>query len=220
MLEVMAGITLSFKLRGEDRVGMVFYGDGATSTGAWHEGMSFAAAQKCPLVLMVEANQYAFSTPTERNTRLETFTEKASGYGIQSRSVDGTDVLAVYEAARQAVDRARAGEGTQMVELRYFRRKGHAQHDAQEYVSQEELTEWEEKDPLDRFRRRVLDEAWASEDELDAIWEEAVESARVASEAVLEEPEPDGEQALESVYTDVAIDRPWTRMDRPDPRGS
>lgn len=218
MLEVMAGITLSFRLRAEDRVGMVFYGDGATATGAWHEGMSFAAAQRCPLVLMVEANQYAFSTPTGRVSRLESFTEKAPAYGVGAESVDGTDVLAVVAATRRAVERARRGEGTQMVELRYLRRRGHAQHDRQDYVPADLLAEWEAKDPLTRFRSTVLENGWASEEELDALRAEAEERCRAAAESVLSEPQPEGEQALLDVYTDVAVPRPWTRRDPPDPR--
>ena len=224
MIEVVAGITLSFKLRGEDRVGMVFYGDGATSTGAWHEGMSFAAARGCPLVLMVEANQYAFSTPTSRNSRLETFTAKAPGYGIGAESVDGVDVVAVHEATRAAVGRARAGEGPQMVELRYFRRRGHAQHDAQEYVPRELLEEWEQKDPLDLFRARLLERDDVSAEELEGRWDAAVERCAAAADQALSDPRPEGESALRDVYTDAHALRPWTRPPagselRPRPTG-
>ncbi len=218
MVGVMAGITLSFKLRGEDRVGMVFYGDGASSTGAWHEGLNFAAVQRCPLILMVEANQYAFSTPTHKNTRVESFTEKAPGYGLGAESVDGTDVLEVYQAVRRAADRARAGEGAQMVELRYFRRMGHAQHDPQDYVDPQVLEAWEARDPLDSYRARILEEGWATEDEVDALWQEAEERCRVAAEQAVSEPLPEGETALTDVYTDAGATMPWTRRDPPDPR--
>ena len=169
MLAVMAGITLSFNLRSEDRVGMVFYGDGASSTGAWHEGLNFAAVQRCPLILMVEANQWAFSSPTAKNTRVKSFTEKAPGYGIGAESVDGTDVVAVYEAVSRAAAKARSGKGAQMVELRYFRRLGHAQHDAQEYVDPAVIAEWEARDPIDLFHARLLDHEWATEAELRSI---------------------------------------------------
>ena len=94
---------------GEDRVGLVYYGDGASSTGAWHEGLNFAAVQRCPMVLMVEANRWAFSTPTWKQTRVESFTEKGPGYGIPAVAVDGTDVLAVFEATRDAVERRLKG---------------------------------------------------------------------------------------------------------------
>jgi TPP-dependent pyruvate/acetoin dehydrogenase alpha subunit len=217
MIEVMAGITLSFRLRGEDRIGMVFYGDGASSTGAWHEGLNFAAVQGCPLILMVENNQWAFSTPTEKNTRVSSFTEKGPGYGIGAESVDGTDVLAVFDAVRRAAVDVRSGEGTRMVELRYFRRKGHAQHDPQDYVDPALIAEWEKKDPIDRFRRRLLEHDWATEEELNAIDEEEFERCRLAAEQAVGEPFPEGPDALLDVYTDVDVRGPWTRNERPDP---
>ena len=211
MLEVMAGITLAFKLRGEDRVGVVFSGDGAAATGAWHEGISFAASQSCPMVLVLENNQFAFSTPTESSTRLESFTEKAAGYGIGAESVDGTDVLAVVRAVADAAERARSGEGPQMVELRYFRRSGHAQHDAQEYVDPERIAEWEAKDPIDTYRERLLKEGLVTAGELDAVVREAEEACRIAAEAAAAAPEPAGPEARDHVYTDVPQPEPWTR---------
>lgn len=218
MVEVMAGVTLAFKKRGEDRVGVAYYGDGATSTGAWHEGLNFAAVQRCPMVLVVEANQYAFSTPTARQTRVSSFVEKAPGYGIHGESVDGNDVLAVYDVMGRAVARARSGEGVSMVELRYYRRKGHAQHDPQEYVPEEELREWEAKDPLSRYRSLLLERGWATEEELVRMEEGAETTVREAAEQAVEEPAPEAESAVEDVYTDVEIPVPWTRLPEPDPR--
>ena len=217
MVEVMAGVTLSFRLRGEERVGIVFYGDGATSTGAWHEGLNFAAVQQCPLILIVEANQWAFSTPTAKNTRVRSFTEKGPGYGIRAESVDGTDVLEVFDAVRRAASRARVGDGTQLVELRYFRRRGHAQHDPQDYVDPETIAEWERRDPIDRFRERLLTNEWASEEDVAALEEAAFEQCRVAAEQAIAEPVPDGPDAVEDVYTDLTLPHPWTRAERPRP---
>ncbi len=217
MIEIMAGITLSFRLRGEERVGMVFYGDGASSTGAWHEGLNFAAVQRCPMILMVENNQWAFSTPTHKNTRVASFAEKGPGYGIGADSVDGTDVLAVFDTVRRAAALVRSGEGTRLVELRYFRRLGHAQHDPQEYVDPALIAEWEKKDPIDQYRRRLLVNEWATEAELDAIDEDVFEACRVAAEKVIDEPKPHGPDAVDDVYTDVRVPRPWTRSEAPDP---
>ena len=217
MIEVMAGITLSFRLRGEERVGMVFYGDGASSTGAWHEGLNFAAVQRCPLILMVENNQWAFSTPTHKNTRVSSFTEKGPGYGIGAESVDGTDVLAVFDAVRRAAALARAGEGTRMVELKYFRRRGHAQHDPQDYVDPAVIAKWEKKDPLDLYQARMLENQWATEDELLDIKGETFEACRVAAEQAIGEPYPEGPDAVDDVYTDVEMPHPWTRAEHPDP---
>lgn len=217
MIEVMAGITLAIRMRGEERIGMVFYGDGASSTGAWHEGFNFAAVQRCPMILMVENNQWAFSTPTHKNTRVVSFVEKGPGYGVGADSVDGTDVLEVFDTVRRAAALVRAGEGTRLVELRYFRRLGHAQHDPQDYVDPALIAEWENKDPIDRYRRRLLSNGWAMEEELRAIDDEVFERCRSAAERVIEEPDPDGPTAVDGVYSDVEMMRPWTRAESPDP---
>src|SRR6266496_1303973 len=111
MVPVMAGVTLSFKLRKQRRVGLVNVGDGATSTGAFHEGLNFAAVQRCPLVVIVENNGYAYSTPVAKQTAAARLVDKAAGYGIPGEQADGNDVLAVYDATKRAVDRARRGEG-------------------------------------------------------------------------------------------------------------
>ena len=217
MIEVMAGVTLAFRLRGEERIGMVFYGDGASSTGAWHEGLNFAAVQRCPLILVVENNQWAFSTPTHKTTRLPSLSAKGPGYGIDAESVDGTDVLAVFDATRRAAVLARAGEGTRMIELRYYRRLGHAQHDAQEYVDPSEIAEWEKRDPIELYRARMLTNDWATERDLEAIDREVIEQCRAAAERAMAEPLPEGEEAVEGVYTDVSPGIPWTRSMHPDP---
>lgn len=212
MVGVMAGVTLSFKLRGEDRVGVVFYGDSASSTGAWHEGLCVAAAQRCPLILVVEANRWAFSTPTPRNTRLSSFTHKAAGYGIGAESVDGNDVLAVHDAVAAAAERARAGEGVQMIELRYYRRLGHAQHDPQDYVDPAELAMWAARDPIERFAQRLVEDGAASGEELAALRAEAERACAEAADQAVSEPLPDPVTALDQVYADVKTATPWTRL--------
>ncbi|MGW8266584.1 MAG: thiamine pyrophosphate-dependent dehydrogenase E1 component subunit alpha [Longimicrobiales bacterium] len=217
MVGVMSGITLSFKIRGESRVGMVFYGDGASSTGAWHEGVNFAGAQGCPLIVVVTANGYAFSTPTRKQTRAASFSLRAQGYGIAGETVDGNDVLAVYEAARRSVDRAREGEGVTLIELRTYRRKGHAQHDPQTYVPPDEIRAWEARDPIVLFRKRLLEEKWAGAEELGALEAAAEEEMREEAEDAVADPLPPGEEALEGVYTDVATQPHWTR---PGPSGA
>jgi TPP-dependent pyruvate/acetoin dehydrogenase alpha subunit len=217
MVEVMAGVTLAFRMRGEDRVGMVFGGDGASSTGAWHEGLNFAAVRRCPLVLMVEANQWAFSTPTRRQTRVESFLDKCEGYGIHGVGVDGNDVLAVLEATRGAVERARSGEGTQMVELRYYRRRGHAQHDPQDYVDPDEIARWERLDPIAAYRRRLLEELGSTPDQLDALDREGRALVREHAEQAVAEDSPDPDEALQGVWTDLGLRPLWVRQDPPDP---
>ena len=163
MVPVMAGVTLTFKLRGEDRVGLVYVGDGATSTGAFHEGINLAAVQRCPLVVIIEHNGYAYSTPTSRQTAAARFVDKAIGYGVPGERADGNDVIATYEATKRAVDRARRGEGTSIVELMTYRRKGHAEHDNQSYVPEGEGERWaRENDPIDRYIARLTSEGVAA----------------------------------------------------------
>src|SRR5712692_8842102 len=170
MVPVMAGITLTFKLRGEPRVGMVYVGDGATSTGSFHEGLNFAAVQKVPLVVIAEYNRWAYSTPPEKQFAVKDLAEKAKGYGIPAVTVDGNDVFAVYAASRHAVERARRGKGVHFIEVKTYRRKGHAEHDDQHYVPPGELEHWaRENDPVDRYVKQLLQNEWVEEGELTAI---------------------------------------------------
>src|SRR5688572_9424128 len=170
MVPVMAGVTMTFKMRGEDRVGLVYVGDGATSTGAFHEGINFAAVQKLPLVVVIENNGYAYSTPTSKQTAAKQFVDKAIGYGVYGEQVDGNDVLAVYDVTKRAVDRARAGQGVTLIELMTYRRKGHAEHDNQSYVPEAEIERWaRENDPIERYLRRLVEEFGFSPNDVDAI---------------------------------------------------
>ena len=218
MVPVMAGVTLSFKMRGEDRVGLVYVGDGATSTGAFHEGINFAAVQRCPLVVIVENNGYAYSTPTHKQTLARAFVDKAVGYGIPGLSADGNDVLAVYDVTRQAVDHARAGGGVTLVELHTYRRKGHAEHDNQSYVPEGEIERWAaENDPLDRYVIVLREQFGVEATEIAAV------DARVQAEvdAATEEAErsgpPEALDALVGVYADPPVEQPlWFRRDADD----
>lgn len=213
MVPVMAGVTLTFKMRGEDRVGLVYVGDGATSTGAFHEGINLAAVQRLPLVVIIENNGYAYSTPTHRQTAAKQFVDKAIGYGVTGEQCDGNDVLAVYDCTKRAVDRARAGEGVQLLEFMTYRRKGHAEHDNQSYVPDGEIERWAaENDPIDRFVRVLLDRekvAPATLDGIDARVQAEVDAATEVAEAA---PAPQPLDALLGVYADPPAERPlWFR---------
>jgi pyruvate dehydrogenase E1 component alpha subunit/2-oxoisovalerate dehydrogenase E1 component alpha subunit len=212
MVPVMAGITLTFKLRGQRRVGLVYVGDGAMSTGAFHEGMNLAVVQRLPLVVIAENNGYAYSTTLERQTAVRRLVDKAQAYGVAGERADGNDVLAVYEVTRRAVEQARAGGGVTLIELLTYRRKGHAEHDNQHYVPKDELARWERDDPLDRFVGRLAEGGWVKREALEAA------DARVAAEldAALaqaeQEPAPDPLTALEGVHAEPpAQPRPWYR---------
>jgi len=212
MVPVMAGVTLTFKMRGEDRVGLVFVGDGATSTGAFHEGINFAAVQKCPLVVVVENNGYAYSTPITKQTAAKAFIDKAAGYGIPGERADGNDVLAVYDVVKRAVDRARSGGGVTLVELVTYRRKGHAEHDNQSYVPAGEIDRWAaENDPLDRYVH-VLQEMGVSDAELASIDDRVQREIDEATDTAEQSPMPEPLEALRGVYGDAeSVDALWFR---------
>ena len=197
---VAAGMALACRQRGEDRVVLTFFGDGATSTGAWHEGVNFAAVLRLPVILVLENNQYAYSTPLERQTAARALVDKAVGYGIAGTGVDGNDVLAVYEAARQAAARARRGEGPTLIECRTMRVRGHSEADKFDYVPKELLAEWAARDPIALFEKRLRAEAVMTEDADTAM------QARIAAE--IEEglawaeasPDPAPESVTDGVY--------------------
>ncbi|MGI8842335.1 MAG: thiamine pyrophosphate-dependent dehydrogenase E1 component subunit alpha [Gemmatimonadaceae bacterium] len=203
MVPVMAGVTLTFKLRGEPRVGLVYVGDGATSSGAFHEGINFAAVQRCPLVVIVENNGYAYSTPLDRQTAAAQLMDKAIGYGIPGERADGNDVLAVYDVTREAVDRARSGGGVTLIELMTYRRKGHAEHDNQSYVPEGEIDRWAAaNDPLDRYLAVLRNEMSVTDDELAAMDERIRRELDVATDLAEQSPMPDAEDALTGIYAD------------------
>jgi TPP-dependent pyruvate/acetoin dehydrogenase alpha subunit len=212
MVPVMAGVTLTFRMRGEDRVGMVYVGDGATSTGAFHEGINFAAVQRCPLVVIIENNGYAYSTPTSKQSLVKQFADKGIGYGIPAETADGNDVIATYEATKRAVDRARRGEGTSIVELMTYRRKGHAEHDNQSYVPEGEIDRWaRENDPVDRYVSRLASEGVTPAElaALDARVQREIDEATDIAEA---SGVPEPLDALVGIYADPPAEQPlWFR---------
>ena len=215
MVPVMAGVTLSFRMRNEDRVGLVYIGDGATSTGAFHEGINFAAVQHCPLVVIVENNGYAYSTPTEKQTLAKQFVDKAIGYGIPGAQADGNDVLAVYDVTKRAVDNARAGGGVTLIELMTYRRKGHAEHDNQSYVPEGEIDRWaRENDPLDRYVRVLRDHYDVTDAEFDAVHARVTREIDEATDLAEQSPAPQPLDALVGVYAEPAAEVPlWYRRD-------
>ncbi|MGA8616992.1 MAG: thiamine pyrophosphate-dependent dehydrogenase E1 component subunit alpha [Candidatus Sulfotelmatobacter sp.] len=205
MVPVMAGVTLTFKIRGEDRVGLVYVGDGATSTGAFHEGINFAAVQRCPLVMIVENNGYAYSTPIAKQTAARRLMDKAIGYGVVGEQADGNDVEATYYVTKRAVDRARAGGGVTLIELLTYRRKGHAEHDNQSYVPEGEIDRWaRENDPIDRYARVLLERDNVDPAELQALDERVRLEVDSATDIAESSPAPDTADVLTGVYGDPA----------------
>jgi TPP-dependent pyruvate/acetoin dehydrogenase alpha subunit len=203
MVPVMAGVTLTFRMRKEPRVGLVYVGDGATSTGAFHEGINFAAVQRCPLVVVVENNRYAYSTPTAKQCAAERLADKAAGYGIPGVRADGNDVIAAYQVTRDAVARARRGEGVTLVELMTYRRKGHAEHDNQSYVPAGEIERWaRENDPLDRYVQRLTGSEGVAPSELEALDARVLAEIDEATDVAERSPPPEPRDCLVGVYAD------------------
>jgi pyruvate dehydrogenase E1 component alpha subunit/2-oxoisovalerate dehydrogenase E1 component alpha subunit len=200
LIPVMTGIAMAGRYLGQKIVTMTWIGDGGSSTGVFHEGLNFAAVQKAPFVLILENNLWAYSTPVRKQVPLENLADRAKAYGIDSYIVDGNDVVAVYSTAREAVERARAGEGPILIEAKTFRRQGHAQHDAAEYVPKEMRAHWEARDPIDLYEKFL-----ASEKLLDAKGKKEIEekiNTLLAAERDFAEnsPMPPAEFAETGVY--------------------
>lgn len=210
MIPLMCGIALGFKMRKQPGVALCYIGDGGASTGPTHEGLNLAAVLDLPFILIIENNGYAYSTPTERQSRLTRLSDRALAYGIPGVTVDGNDVLAVYDATREAADRARRGEGPTLIESVTFRMKGHAQHDNQAYVPREVIAEWESKDPIARHERFMLENGFASREDIDGLVAHIngqLDAAVAEAEAT---PMPEGSTALLDVFENsVAVRAPW-----------
>jgi TPP-dependent pyruvate/acetoin dehydrogenase alpha subunit len=197
MMLVATGMAMAFKIRGERRCAMTWFGDGSTSRGDWHEAMNWAGVQKLPVIFILENNQYAYSTPTSQQYAVSPV-ERAASYGFPGFSVDGNDAEAMFEATRAARERALAGEGPTMIEAVTMRMHGHAAHDDMKYVPKEQVEEWRAKDPIDRQVRRLealgLD-VQAVRDEVKATIDAAVEKA-------LAMPMPDPDTATDRLFAD------------------
>ena len=208
MVSILAGAALAERMQGRASVALTWIGDGGTSTGAFHEGFNFACVQKAPLVVIVENNKYAYSTPTSLQTANPRFVDRADAYGCHGQFVDGNDVLAVYEATRRAVERARHGRGPTLIEADTMRMRGHAEHDDMKYVSAELLEEWRAKDPIARYEKRLLEQKLASEADLIAVTA-TIEKQLDADVAFAEQsPFPEAESALDDVYGDRDVRSP------------
>ena len=199
-LPLSLGMAMAFKYREEPRVALTVCGDGGTTTGTYHETLNMAALYGAPLVLIVENNQYAYSTPLKQQMATFAIAEKAGAYGLSARTEDGNDVEAMYLSIKEAVEQARGGGGPTVIEARTMRMLGHAIHDGAEYVPPELLQEWEPRDPLALHRQRLLKESRANQSQLEEIeaWAQAeVEQAVSEAEAA---PFPDAGTVTDGVY--------------------
>ncbi len=197
---VAAGAAFALKYRKSSNIAMVFFGDGATSRGDWHEGINLAAVQKLPLVLICNNNQYAYSTPVSKQMACQHVADRAPGYGIPAEIVDGNDVLAVYEATGRAVAHARQSLGPYLVECKTFRMTGHSAHDPADYVPEHLWKEWGAQDPIVRIEKTMVDRGWAASSEIQQVYEGIRDEVDRAIEWAETSPLPAASELLEDVY--------------------
>ncbi|HEY8418191.1 MAG TPA: thiamine pyrophosphate-dependent dehydrogenase E1 component subunit alpha, partial [Limnochordales bacterium] len=199
-IPIATGAALACKKMGRGRVVMCFFGDGALAQGAFHEAVNFAAVFKLPIVYVCENNQYAMSMPVSRGLGNTDITARAAAYGIPGVSVDGNDVLAVYEAAREAVARARAGDGPTLLETRTYRWRGHSKSDANRYRTREEIELWKQRCPIRRFEEKLEAMGLLTPADRELIGREIEAEIRAAIEFAESQPDPDVAELADGVY--------------------
>lgn len=197
---VAAGVALAFKQRNEKRVALCYHGEGATSRGDWHEGINLASIHKLPVVYFVNNNAYAYSTPLELQMAIPDVAIRAKGYGIPGEIVDGNDILAVYDSAKRAIDRARNGEGPSIVEYKTFRMTGHSAHDDAGYVPPEMFEDWKKKDPIIRFEKDLVEAGMLTKEKIEEMRKECVRVIDDAVDWAEKQPYPKGEDVTKDVY--------------------
>jgi len=199
-LPIAVGAGLSAKLRKTDQAVICFFGEGASNQGTFHESLNMASAWKLPVVFVCENNLYAMGTRQSRIMNVEDVAKRAVAYGISGKSVDGNDVIAVYEATRDAVEFARKGEGPTLIECKTYRRRGHSRVDPARYRPKEEVDEWLRRDPIKRFEDYLLQNDVLTEEELQSVKAQVADRIDDAVKFALESPYPAPEEALEDVY--------------------
>jgi TPP-dependent pyruvate/acetoin dehydrogenase alpha subunit len=196
LIPVLAGVALGARMQGKNIAVMTYIGDGGQSTGVTYEGLNFAAVQNLGLVLFVENNLWGYSTPADMQFRVEDLAERAIAYGIPGVIVDGTDPCQVYDAAHEACERARRGEGPTLIEAKMMRMKGHAIHDAAEYVPKPLFEYWRKRDPLARFENYLVNvKKWLSRSEHEKLIADVDAQLEADREFALASPMPEPESA-------------------------
>lgn len=201
MIPVMTGVLIASRIKKENRVAVAYLGEGATSTGAFHEGVNFAGVKNLPLITVIENNGYAYSTPTKEQCAAANFVDKALGYGILGLTADGNDIIDCYETMKTAVEHARGGNGSVLLEVHTYRRKGHAEHDNQAYVPEGEIAWWaEHNDPVKRFERYLTERKILTAVQMDDIEADIKEFLNKEAEWADKAPFPSGEDAAREVF--------------------
>jgi pyruvate dehydrogenase E1 component alpha subunit len=204
-IPIAVGAALSAQYRGTDQVALAFFGDGATGSGPLHEAMNMACLWRLPMIFVRQNNRYAESTPLAEGMGIPDLVRWAQGYGMEAERVDGNDVLAVYAATQRAVVRARRSEGPSFLECETYRWYGHNIGDPGTARPKDEIEAWRAKDPVNRFRRRILDEEAAGEAEVSGIESDEAQRMRDAVAAAEAAPKPPVSAALEDLYVDPVL---------------
>jgi pyruvate dehydrogenase E1 component alpha subunit len=199
-IPIAAGAALAQKLRGTSNVAVSFFGDGATNEGAFHEGLNLASVWGLPVVFVCENNKYGMSMSSALSMNVTRVSERATAYGMPGVTVDGNDVQHVFDAASEAVARARAGDGPTLIEAETYRYKGHSKSDQNLYRTREEIDEWRKKDPIGRFETAVLDSSTLSPSDIDAVRAEVRDAIRAAIQAGNEAAPSRADELLSGVF--------------------
>ena len=202
LIPVLAGVALGARMQGREIAALTWIGDGGQSTGVTHEGLNLAAVWKLGLILVVENNLWAYSTPTEYQFAVKDMADRAIGYGVPGVIVDGTDACQMYDAAHEAVEQAHRGAGASLIEAKMMRMKGHAIHDPAAYVPKEMFEYWRKRDPITRFEKYLLDKKWISAAENQRINDEIEKQVEKDREIAVASPMPKPEEAAIGVYCD------------------
>lgn len=190
MIPVAAGVALAVKYRKQNQVVLNFIGEGGSNVGDFHEALAFSSVLRLPLILIIENNQYAYSTPVHKQAVIQKFSDRAKGYGIPGITIDGTDVLEVYSTCKEAVERARKGEGPSLIESVTMRMQGHAAYDDAWYVPKEQLEKWKDKDPIKKFEKLLIDKGILTPSRNDEILTRIKSEIDEAVDYALKEPDP------------------------------
>jgi TPP-dependent pyruvate/acetoin dehydrogenase alpha subunit len=199
-IPIAAGAALAYQMQGLDRVVLSFFGDGAANEGAFHEAVNLAAIWRLPVVFLCENNKYGMSFSTEKSFAIENISERGAAYGIPGVTIDGNDVELVHETVREAVARARRGDGPTLVEAVTYRWKGHSKSDKNLYRTKEEISQWRERDPITRFERVVRDRAVLDEQAIEDTRSAATEAVREAARRANAAPDASPDDLLEAVF--------------------
>jgi len=202
-IPIAVGAGLSCKMRNTRQVVACFFGDGATNNGAFHEALNMAAVWKIPVVFVCENNFYAMGTRITDVTPIENVADRAQSYGMPGIIVDGNDAIAVYRAAKEAVEKARSGNGPTLIECKTYRHKGHSRFDPGKYRPQAEVEEWLRKDPVSRFKNILVEDGILTIEEVEVIDRQVIEAVEEAARFAVESPYPEPEEALMDVYVNV-----------------